>query len=80
MATSCGVDGRQPSFDAQTGHGEVITWSFYANPVYLVVQTLRELRITQEFVNGQKVARRLPQQLLVRRDFLPTAAETIVKA
>jgi len=73
------IDGRQPGFDPMTGHGEVLTWSFYANPVYLVVQTLRELRVTQELVNGQKTARRLPQQVLVRRDFLPTAAETLVK-
>jgi hypothetical protein len=71
--------GREPSYDPRTGHGEVLTWSFYAHPVYLVVQTLRELRITQEMVNGQKVPRRLPQQILVKRDFLPTAAETIVK-
>jgi hypothetical protein len=73
------VDGRQPGYDPVSQHGEVIAWSFYAHPVYLVVQTLRELRVTQELVNGQKVARRLPQQVLVRRDFLPTAAETIVK-
>lgn len=59
--------------------GEVLTWSFYAYPVYLVVQVLRELRVTQEMVNGQKTPRRLPQQVLVRRDFLPTAPETIVK-
>ncbi len=68
------IDGMQPQV------GEVLTWSFYAHPVYLVVQTLRELRITQELVNGQKVPRRLPQQVLVRRDFLPNAAESIVKA
>lgn len=67
------IDGMQPHVN------EVLTWSFYAHPVYLVVQTLRELRITQELVNGEKVARRLPQQVLVRRDFLPTAGETIVK-
>ncbi|CAN5950525.1 unnamed protein product [Sphagnum jensenii] len=73
------IDGMQPAYNPQTGHGEVLTWSFYANPVYLVVQTLRELRVTQELVNGQKVATRLPQQILVRRDFLPTAAETLVK-
>ena len=72
------IDGRQPAYNKATGHGEVLTWSFYAHPVYLVVQTLRELRITQELVNGQKVARRLPQQVLVRRDFLPTAGESIV--
>jgi hypothetical protein len=67
------IMGRQPQI------GEVLTWSFYAHPVYLVVQTLRELRVTQELVNGKKVARRLPQQILVRRDFLPNAAETLVK-
>ena len=66
------IEGRQPQ------PGEVLSWSFYANPVYLVVQTLRELRVTQELINGQKVAKRLPQQILVRRDFLPNAAETIV--
>lgn len=67
-----------PTYDSVSGHGEVLTWSFYANPVYLVVQSLRELRITQELVNGQKVSRRLPQQILVKRDFLPDKAETIV--
>jgi len=73
------VDGKKPGYNTGTNHGEVLTWSFFANPVYIVVQCLRELRITQEMVNGQKVARRLPQQILVRRDFLPdSSAETIV--
>jgi hypothetical protein len=73
------VDGRQPHYNHNTNHGEVLTWSFYARPVYLVIQTLRELRVTQELVNGQKVAKRLPQQILLRRDFLPNSGETIVK-
>jgi hypothetical protein len=74
------IDGRQPHYDAHSGHGEVLTWSFYSAPVYLVVQVLRELRVTQELnARGQKVPRKLPQQVLVKRDFLPTAAETIVK-
>jgi hypothetical protein len=64
------IPGQEPFYDASSDHGEVIIWSFYAHPVYVVVQSLRELRITQEFVNGQKVARRLPQQVLVRRDFM----------
>jgi len=72
------IDGRQPKYDPRTGHGEVLTWSFLANPVYLVVQVLRELRITQEMVNGKKTPRKLPQQVLVKRDFLPTAGESIV--
>jgi len=74
------IAGRQPHYDIHTGHGEVLTWSFYAAPVYLVVQVLRELRITQELsAKGQKTPQRLPQQVLVKRDFLPTAAETLVK-
>lgn len=73
------VDGKQPMYNSHTGHGEVLTWSFYANPVYQVIQTLRELRVTQEMnAMGQKVAKRLPQQILVKRDFLPNQGESIV--
>jgi hypothetical protein len=72
------VFGRTPHWDPVTQHGEVLTWSFYAHPVYLVVQSLRELRVTQELVNGQKISRRLPQQILVRRDFLPGRGEALV--
>jgi hypothetical protein len=71
------IYGRTPFYDANRGVGEVISWAFYAHPVYLVVQSLRELRITQELVNGQKIARRLPQQILVKRDFLPDKGETV---
>jgi hypothetical protein len=73
------IDGKQPHYDPRTNHGEVLTWSFFAQPVYLVVQVLRELRITQEMVNGKKTPRKLPQQVLVKRDFLPTASESVVK-
>lgn len=73
------VVGRTPAYDPVADRGEVISWSYYAKPVYLVVQTLRELRITQELNQiGQKVARRLPQSVLVKRDFLPTKPETII--
>lgn len=72
------VAGQTPGYNADTEHGEPITWSYYAEPVYYVIQTLRELRITQELQGGNKVARRLPQSLLVKRDFLPGRAETIV--
>lgn len=72
------ISGREPGYNAATGHGEAISWAFYAQPVYFVVQTLRELRITQELRNGQKTARRLPQNILVKRDFLPGKAETVV--
>jgi hypothetical protein len=72
------ISGKEPFYDSANERGEVISWSFYAHPVYLVVQSLRELRITQELVNGQKVSRRLPQQILVKRDFLPDKAETVV--
>ena len=74
------IPGQQPSYDAARDVGEVIVWSYYANPVYVVLQSLRELRITQELIDGQKVARRLPQQILVRRDFMMGNAEPLGKA
>ena len=72
------IDGRQPSYDEDAQLGEVIGWAYYANPVYVVVQTLRELRITQEMVNGVKTARRLPQQVLVKRDFMVSDKEKVL--
>lgn len=72
------VPGQEPAYDATIDRGEAIIWSFYANPVYVVVQSLRELRITQELVNGQKTAKRLPQQVLIRRDFMVGSGEKLV--
>lgn len=71
------VPGKEPNYDSTSEHGEVISWSFYSAPVYLVVQVLRELRVSQEMVGGNKVPRKLPQQVLVRRDFLPTSSDKV---
>ncbi len=71
------VAGQQPSYNNTTEAGDVFTVSYFANPVYNIVQTLRELRVTQEMVGGIKNARRLPQQLLVRRDFLANSSEKV---
>lgn len=67
------VAGKQPSYSNTNEAGDTLTISYFANPVYNVVQTLRELRVTQEMVAGAKNARRLPMQLLVKRDFLQNA-------
>lgn len=64
------VVGREPYYDEMNDIGEVLSITYVANPVYNVLQTLHELRVTQELVDGQKVAKRLPQQVLVKRDFL----------
>ena len=65
------IAGQTPNYNAAENKGDVYVVQYYANPVYNVLQHLRELRITQELnLQGQKVARRLPQQVLVRRDFL----------
>ena len=65
------IAGMTPIFNAAQNKGDVYVIQYYANPVYVVLQHMRELRITQEMnTQGQKVARRLPQQILVRRDFL----------
>jgi len=64
------ITGREPRYDDIEEIGEVLSMTYSANPVYNVLQTLHEIRATQQMVNGQKQARRLPQQVLVKRDFL----------
>ena len=72
------VSGLEPTYNSIEEMGEVLSITYSANPVYNVLQTLHELRVTQQMVNGQKIAKRLPQQVLVKRDFLfkPDNAET----
>lgn len=69
------VAGKQPTYDAANQRGEVLSVQYFANPVYNVLQHLRELRISQQLINGQKVAKRLPQQIIVKRDFLTNGPE-----
>ena len=64
------IKGRQPKYDSITLASEVLSITYNANPVYNVLQTLHELRITQQMINGVKTAKRLPQQVLVKREFL----------
>jgi hypothetical protein len=71
------ISGQEPTYNSVTERGTVITVAYYALPVYTVVQTLRELRITQEMINGVKTARRLPQEVLVKRDFLRRTGDSI---
>jgi hypothetical protein len=71
------IEGKQPIYDVEKERGEVIGWAYFAKPIYVVVQSLRELRITQEMVGGVKQARRLPQQILVKRDFMVGSGEKI---
>ena len=71
------IEGRQPPYFNHKGRGVVLGIAYFAKPIYVVMQALRELRITQELVNGKKQAVRLPQQVLVRRDFLVGTGEKI---
>lgn len=64
------IAGKAPRYDDIEEIGEVLSITYSANPVYNVLQTLHEIRASQQMVNGQKQARRLPQQVLVKRDFL----------
>lgn len=70
------IAGAEPPYDASTDRGEVYVVSYFANPVYNVLQHLRELRVSQELVSGTKTPRKLPQQVLVKRDFLANPPET----
>ena len=64
------VSGKEPAYNDIEEIGEVLSITYAANPVYNVLQSLHEIRATQQMVGGQKVARRLPTQVLVKRDFL----------
>lgn len=64
------VIGKEPTYNNIEEMGEVLSITYSTNPVYNVLQTLHEIRATQQMINGQKVAKRLPQQVLVKRDFL----------
>jgi hypothetical protein len=72
------IPGKEPTYDSVLERGEVIGWAYFATPVYVVLQSLRELRITQELIGGVKTARRLPQQILIKRDFMVGSGEKIV--
>lgn len=71
------IPGKEPFYNIDLERGDVVGWAYYAKPVYVVLQSLRELRITQEMIGGVKQARRLPQQILVRRDFMVNSGEKI---
>jgi hypothetical protein len=70
------LPGSIPRYDNVNERGDCYTISYFANPVYTVVQNLRELRVSQEMISGQKTTIRLPQQVLVKRDFLANANDT----
>jgi hypothetical protein len=70
------IPGKEPSYDDAAVVGEVISITYTANPVYAVLNVMHEMRVTQEMNSaGQKVARRMPQQVLVKRDFLVTGPD-----
>ena len=65
------VAGKEPAYNMNTETGEVISINYTTNPVYTVLNVLHELRATQEMgADGVKKAKRLQQQVLVKRDFL----------
>jgi hypothetical protein len=75
------ISGKEPGFDSVADLGSVFTVAYYAKPVYNVLQHMRELRVTQEHQSdGTKIARRLPQEILVRRDFLVNPTEKLASA
>lgn len=71
------ISGMEPIYDEITEKGAVISYSYLTNPEYNVVRHMHELRATQELINGQKVAVRLPMQLLIKRDMFQNSPEVI---
>ena len=62
----------QPNYDQRNSRGEVFTIAYTARPVFYVVNLIHEIRATkaQDFVTKEITAVRLPQQVLIRRDYL----------
>jgi hypothetical protein len=72
------VPGHQPSYDSISEIGQVYSVAYYANPIYLVLQPMRELRVSQQLMpDGTKRSIRLPQNIVVKRDFLVNAPEKL---
>jgi hypothetical protein len=72
------VPGKEPEYDEVNEMGQVFSVSYYANPVYIVMQPMRELRVTQQMLpNGTKVSIRLPQQVVVKRDYFVNRPEKL---
>jgi hypothetical protein len=66
------LPGKTPSYNAATGIGEVLSITYNTNPVYSVNSMMHELRVTQRYdiATGTKIAVRLPQQVLVKKNFI----------
>ena len=69
------LPGKAPSYNDSSLIGEVLSITYTAHPVYAVLNMMHEMRVTQEFIGGTKIAKRLPQQVLVKRDFLTTGSD-----
>jgi len=70
-----GGDIKWDTDETNPGIDSVYNIVYYANPVYVVLNHMRELRISQQLVDGVKTAIRLPQSVLVKRDFLSNPSE-----
>lgn len=71
------VSNRSPDYDSVEGIGQVYSVNYYCKPVYVVLNPLRELRITQEQKGVSRQVERLPQQLVLRRDFYVNGPEKL---
>jgi hypothetical protein len=68
------------NWDSENRVGSVVSISYFANPVYTVLHPLRELRVTQQLDQyGKKVTKRYPQQLVIKRDFMPFADNRAIR-
>jgi len=74
------ITGKTPTYDKEIEVGLVLSISYICKPVYIVLQIMRELRVTNEMLpDGTKVARRLPQQVLAKKDFYLNAEKSKIR-
>lgn len=74
------VSGNRPKYLADRSKGSVYTVVYSARPIFYVVQIMHEIRATKGYnrKTNKVEAVRLPQQLLIRRDFLFNRKEDAV--
>ncbi len=67
------ISGNRPTHQLSIARGGIYTIVYSANPIFYVTQILHEIRATKGVPRGEDVvtAIRLPQQCVIRRDYLP---------
>lgn len=63
--------GDRPGYDLAINKGMIYSVNYYCKPVFTVIGLPHQLRASQTLENGKAIQARFPQQVIVRKDFVP---------